>query len=96
MDTISKEGFSKTIVNAQSKPDKKEMTEEEKEEYMKEFVKKHKKEMKHFGFLQKFEDSRQYLNEHKELACEETANFLVIECINYAMEEVLNNFYTSF
>lgn len=63
------------------------MTDEEREKYMKEFVKKHEKEMKEYGWLHKFDDSKSFLNEHKHLACEETANYLVIQCINLAMEE---------
>ena len=89
VDTISKEGFSKTIVNNAPKREEKNMTEEEREKYMKEFVKKHEKEMKEFGWLSKFDDSKAFLTEHNYLACEETANYLVIQCINLAMEEVI-------
>lgn len=88
MDTISKEGFSKTIVNKPAERSTKNMTEEEREEYMRAFVKKHESEIKHFGWLSKFDDSKKYLMEHTYLACEETANYLVIQCINLAMEEV--------
>ncbi len=89
MDTISKEGFSKTLMNKQEKrPDTSSMSEEERERHMKEFVKKHEDKIKHFGWLKKFEDSKAYLLENNFLACEETANFLVIQCINLAMEEV--------
>lgn len=55
---------------------------------MKEFVKKYEEQLKHYGWLHKFEDSKNYLQEHHHLACEETANYLVIQCINLAMEEV--------
>ena len=88
MDTISKEGFSKTIMNKQEPRKEKDMTEEERVDYMKKFTKKHEKDIKHYGFLQKFDDSKAFLLEHNALACEETANYLVIECINLAMEEV--------
>ena len=91
MDTISKDGFSKTLVNVQKPRDKKEMSDEERESYMREFVKKHEKEIKAYGWLAKFDDSKAYLNEHNHLACEETANYLVIQCINLAMEEVGTN-----
>ena len=88
MDTISKEGFSKTIMNKQAPRKESEMTEEEKVAYMKAFTKKHEENIKKFGFLRKFDDSKAFLLEHNALACEETANYLVIECINLAMEEV--------
>ena len=37
--------------------------------------------------FQKYDDSKRFLQEHPELVCEETANYLVIQCINYEMEE---------
>lgn len=88
VDTISKEGFSKTVVNKPAPRVEKEMTEEEKVAYMKEFTKKYKSDITKFGYLRKFDDSKAFLLENTALACEETANFLVIECINLAMEEV--------
>ena len=89
VDTISKEGFSKTLMNKQEQlRDTSTMSEEEREKHMKEFVKEHEAEMKHFGWLKHFNDSKAYLMEHTHLACEETANYLVIQCINLAMEEV--------
>eukprot|EP00095_Tigriopus_kingsejongensis_P009831 maker-scaffold21_size687808-snap-gene-1.15 protein:Tk09831 transcript:maker-scaffold21_size687808-snap-gene-1.15-mRNA-1 annotation:"hsp90 co-chaperone cdc37" len=87
VDTISKEGFSKTIVNKPVGKEKNDMTEEEREQFMREFVKKYEKEIKHYGWLKKFDDSKAYLMEHNHLACEDTANYLVIQCINLAMEE---------
>ena len=44
--------------------------------------------MKKFGMLRKYDDSQEFLLEHPELTCEETANYLVIWCINLEMEEV--------
>lgn len=38
--------------------------------------------------FQKYEDSKNFLREHPQLACEETANYLVIWCINLEVEEV--------
>uniref|UniRef100_A0A673H1S0 Hsp90 co-chaperone Cdc37 n=1 Tax=Sinocyclocheilus rhinocerous TaxID=307959 RepID=A0A673H1S0_9TELE len=49
VDTLSKEGFSKSVVNV--KPEKEEETEEEKEEKHKTFVEKYEKQIKHFGEL---------------------------------------------
>ena len=89
VDTISKDGFSRTLINSLPPPvDKSSMTDEEREQYMREFVKKNEEKIKQFGWLAKFEDSRKFLMENNFLACEETANYLVIQCINLAMEEV--------
>ncbi|XP_040571837.1 hsp90 co-chaperone Cdc37 [Lepeophtheirus salmonis] len=87
VDTLSKDGFSKTAINKTGSYEKKELTEDEKAENMKEFVKSYKNEIEKYGMFSKFDDSKNYLLEHKHLACEETANYLVIQCINYAMEE---------
>ena len=38
--------------------------------------------------MQKYEDSQEYLVEHPHLACEETANYLVLWCIDLEIEEV--------
>ncbi len=53
VDTISKEGFSKTMLNKQAKPMSKDMSEEEKEKYVKDFVAKNEAKMKEFGWLSK-------------------------------------------
>ena len=35
-----------------------------------------------------YEDTQRFLEEHLELVCEETANYLVVWCIDLEMEEV--------
>lgn len=85
VDTLSKEGFSKSVVNV--KPEKEEETEEEKEEKHKGFVEKHEKQIKHFGMLRRWDDSQKYLSDNPHLVCEETANYLVIMCIDLEVEE---------
>ncbi|XP_049417704.1 hsp90 co-chaperone Cdc37 [Epinephelus fuscoguttatus] len=85
VDTLSKEGFSKSIVNV--KPDSSEETEEEKERKHKTFVEKYEKEIKHFGMLRRWDDSQKYLSDNPHLVCEETANYLVIMCIDLEVEE---------
>lgn len=35
-----------------------------------------------------YDDSQKFLEEHLELVCEETANYLVVWCIDLEMEEV--------
>lgn len=88
VDTISQSGFSKTVFNTKPKPKQEDLSEEEREAKMKKFIKQHEKEMKEFGMLQKYDDSKRYLQEHLHLVCEETANYLVIWCINLQMEDV--------
>merc|ERR1711971_1372217 len=56
------------------------------EKRMKEFVGKYEGEIKAFGWLKKFDDSKAYMAEHPHLACEETANYLVIHCLNLEMQ----------
>ena len=79
VDSLSKDGWSKTLINTQPRHQEQELSEEERESKMKKFVKENEKEMKEYGMLQKFDDSKKYLMDGKtHLACEETANYLVI------------------
>ena len=57
----------------------------------KNFVTKHKDNIKKFGMFRNYEDTQRFLEEHLELACEETANYLVVWCIDLEMEEVENS-----
>uniref|UniRef100_A0A0K8WJQ0 Hsp90 co-chaperone Cdc37 n=1 Tax=Bactrocera latifrons TaxID=174628 RepID=A0A0K8WJQ0_BACLA len=88
VDTISKPGFEKTVLNKQAvrKPDEN-LSEEEKEARMKKFVKENEKLCKQYGMLRKYDDSKRFLQQHLDLVCEETANYLVIWSINLEMEE---------
>ncbi|XP_067612656.1 hsp90 co-chaperone Cdc37 isoform X2 [Eurosta solidaginis] len=88
VDTISKPGFEKTVLNKQAvrKADEN-LTEEEKEARMKKFVKENEKLCKQYGMLRKYDDSKRFLQQHLELVCEDTANYLVIWSINLEMEE---------
>lgn len=90
VDTISKPGFAKTVINKKVPRQKDEqLSEAEREERMKKFIKENEKDLKHFGMLRRYEDSRQFLKSHDKLVCENTANYLVIWCINLEMEEVI-------
>lgn len=43
--------------------------------------------------LNHYEDSKKYLTENFDLVCEDTANYLVVWCIDLEIEEVsLNSF----
>ncbi|NWT77312.1 CDC37 protein, partial [Prunella himalayana] len=85
VDTLSKDGFSKSVFNV--KPEEKEETEEQKEKKHKTFVERYEKQIKHFGMLRRWDDSQKYLSDNPHLVCEETANYLVIWCIDLEVEE---------
>ncbi|NXV56564.1 CDC37 protein, partial [Molothrus ater] len=85
VDTLSKDGFSKSVFNV--KPEEKEETEEQKEKKHKTFVERYEKQIKHFGMLRRWDDSQKHLSDNPHLVCEETANYLVIWCIDLEVEE---------
>ncbi|XP_060619596.1 hsp90 co-chaperone Cdc37 [Anolis sagrei] len=85
VDTLSKDGFSKSVFNV--KPEQQEESEEQKEKKHKTFVEKYEKQIKHFGMLRRWDDSQKYLSDNPHLVCEETANYLVIWCIDLEVEE---------
>lgn len=87
IDTICKEGKSKTIINKQEPRKPENLTEEEKVDRLQKFTAENEKLMKKFGMMRKYDDSQEFLLEHSHLACEETANYLVIWCINLEVEE---------
>ncbi|KAJ8389091.1 hypothetical protein AAFF_G00122970 [Aldrovandia affinis] len=87
VDTLCKEGFSKSVVN--KKPEEKEQTEEQKEQKHRTFVDKNEKQIKHFGMLRRWDDSQKYLSDNAHLVCEETANYLVIMCIDLECQSVI-------
>lgn len=88
VDTISKPGFAKTIINTKSdKKSDEDLTEEEREEKMKNFVQDNKKQLEEYGMLRRYDDSKKFLLDHSHLAHEHTANYLVIWCINLQMEQ---------
>ena len=87
VDTLSKDGFSKSMVNTKPKQTE-ESSEEVREQKHKTFVEKYEKQIKHFGMLHHWDDSQKYLSDNVHLVCEETANYLVIWCIDLEVEEV--------
>ncbi|XP_053145933.1 hsp90 co-chaperone Cdc37 isoform X2 [Hemicordylus capensis] len=86
VDTLSKDGFSKSVFNVKSESQDEE-SEEQKEKKHKTFVEKYEKQIKHFGMLRRWDDSQKYLSDNPHLVCEETANYLVIWCIDLEAEE---------
>lgn len=88
VDTISKDKFAKTIINKEvPKKRDEDMTEEERAERYKNFLDKNRDKIKHFGMLKHYEDSKNYLTEHWDLVCEDTANYLVVWCIDLELED---------
>lgn len=88
VDTIAHEGFTKTVINKDMPRKDDNLTEEEREKRIVKFVKENEKKIKEYGMFRRYEDSRKFLEENRHLACEDTANYLVIWCINLEMEEV--------
>ena len=85
VDTISKDGFSHSIVN-KPKP-KKVLTEEERQKQLVSFVDEHEKEIKHFGMLSSYDSSQEYLRDHSHLVSDETASYLTMWCVTLQVEE---------
>jgi cell division cycle protein 37 len=89
VDTIGHEGFSKSRINKiePSKTDEEMENEEIRAEELKKFIDGNKDLLKKFGMMRKWDDSKQFLLDHPDLCCEETANHLVLQCLDYEMEE---------
>ena len=87
VDTISHDGWEKTIINRPQKMQQAPATDEEKEKRYKEFVDKNEAQIKEFGMLSKWDDCKKYLTERPNLCCEETANYLTLWCLNLEIED---------
>lgn len=87
VDTISKEGWSKTVLNkTQPREDRSKLTEEELEQRYRDFVKKNEKLCKEYAMISKFEDCKVFLQQHQDLVCEESSNYLTMWCLNLEIE----------
>merc|ERR1711915_1092573 len=76
VDTLSRDGFSKTILNTTPKAKQEDLTEEEREQKMNQFVKDNQKLIKEYGMIRKLRTARKFLMDGKtHLASEETANY---------------------
>lgn len=87
VDTISKDGWEKTIINKPQKMQPPALTDEEKDKRYREFVDKNEKKIKEFGMLSKWDDCKKFLLNEPNLCCEETANYLTLWCLNLEIEE---------
>lgn len=86
VDTLSQPGFSKTIINKTQKK-KEELSEDEQLERSKKFMDKNREDIKKYGMLHEYHDSESLLLQKPHLACEDTANYLVVWCIDLEVEE---------
>ncbi|CAH8529423.1 unnamed protein product [Schistosoma turkestanicum] len=92
IDTICKDSKSKTIINSSKLKYEENMnstvnSEEAAVNRLKDHVAKYGKDIQKYGLFQRPLDSQAFLLEHPQLVCEETANQLVIQCIDLAMNE---------
>lgn len=53
---------------------------------------KYKPQIRKWGMMRRYEDSERYLTENIALVCEETANYLVLWCIDLEVQEVRISF----
>lgn len=87
VDTLSKDKWAKTIINKDLPKQQENLSEEEKGQRYKKFLDENQSKVKHFGMLKHYEDSKRYLSENPGLVCEDTANYLVVWCIDLEIEE---------
>lgn len=85
VDTLSKDGFEKTIIN---KPlEKEDLSEDEKHKKMLTFIDKYEDQIKKFGMLSQYGDSSEYLRDNPHLVCVDTANYLTMWCVNLEVQD---------
>ncbi|XP_039248032.1 hsp90 co-chaperone Cdc37-like [Styela clava] len=87
IDTICKEGFSKSMISKPKKESEENLNEEEQMQRQKAYAKKYEKDLKTYGMMSKIDDIQKYLQNHPYLVCDKAANFLVIWCIDLEVEE---------
>lgn len=87
IDTICKEGKSKTIINQAALEHDGPVNEDDAVDKLTAFVAKNDAAIKKFGMFRKPLDSQNFLVNNSQLVCEETANQLVLWCLDLAMEE---------
>ncbi|XP_072318851.1 hsp90 co-chaperone Cdc37-like [Eucyclogobius newberryi] len=83
VDTLSKDGFSKSVVNVNPETDET----KEKERQQKSFFERYEMEMRHFAMLRRLDESQKYLSDNLHLLCEKTLNYLHRMCIDLEVEE---------
>ena len=76
------------MINAGARKKDDDLTEEEREKRTKKFYDENEKLIKQYGMLKRYDDSKKFLQENQQLVREDTANYLVLWCINLAVEDV--------
>lgn len=56
--------------------------------FQQKFMDKYEKEIKKFGMLHEYHDSKEYLLQNMQLVTEDTANYLTLWCVNLEVEKV--------
>ena len=85
VDTLSKDGFSKSIINTPKVA--KQLTDEEKHQQLLSFVENNEKKIKAFGMLADYSSSSDFLRDNPDLVCDETASYLTMWCVTLQVEE---------
>ncbi len=83
VDTLSKPGFEKTIINP---PKESKGDEDDNHQKLVGFIDKHEDEIKHLGMLSDYNASRDYLRDHPHLVCSDTASYLTMWCVNLQVQ----------
>jgi len=88
IDTLSKPGFSNTIINSNETPKKmeEELSEDEKLKRSDKFMEDHWRDIRRYGMLHDYRDSEELLKEKPHLACEDTVDYLLAWCIGLEVE----------
>eukprot|EP00118_Oscarella_pearsei_P017641 m.176762 g.176762 ORF g.176762 m.176762 type:complete len:368 (+) comp39146_c1_seq1:1942-3045(+) len=83
VDTLSSEGFEKTIINPAESSEKPKSD----DDIGREFWDANEKDIKHYGMLRDYDSSSEFLRKKPHLVCEATANYLTIWCITLECQE---------
>jgi cell division cycle protein 37 len=86
VDTLSSDGFTKTIINKPKEKTKK----IDEESFSTVFMNEHEEDIKKFGMLKDYDASSNFLKQNPHLVCEATANYLTIWCITLECQEKHN------
>lgn len=85
VDTLSKDGFSKSIIASTRVA--KQLTDEEMHKKLLNFVDNNEKNIKAFGMLADYNSSSDFLRDNSNLVCDETASYLTMWCVTLQVEK---------
>ncbi|CAI5442278.1 unnamed protein product [Caenorhabditis angaria] len=86
VDTIGHEAFSTSRINKITEKPKATISDEEDSKKMAQFCEENESLLQTYGRLVGLKATEAYLAEHPHLACEYSANYLTIECLNLAID----------